>query len=375
MVSKEKVKTNFVLLFMYMPKSTVKKQRISKKGLPPGTHVYTGEERLHEVKINVYQYQSDFYENFEATEKDLDIIFENKEHKFWIDVDGVHDIQKVIYICEKLGIHLLHQEDILNVFQRPKLEEEEEYTMVIIKMIHHLREENMAADVEQLGLIVKDNFLISFQEKKRGDVFDPVRERLQKAGTKLRQRNVDYLFYVLFDIVVDSYLENLVRLEEFQEKMEDEMMREVARYDLQNIQDLKKILLEHKKAILPLKEIMPRLLRSHKNRIEPDNHKFFMDLQDHVLMAYEMLESQLELHHGIKDMYLNRLNRDMNHVMKVLTIMSTIFIPLTFIAGVYGMNFKNMPELYTEYGYFITVSFMVLLGSSLLLYFKWKKWI
>lgn len=358
-----------------MDKSSGKKQRISKKGLPPGSNVYTGEARKSEVAITVYQYHHDYLKQFSATVEELDALFAEKEHRFWINVDGVHDIEKVVHICEKMGIHLLHQEDILNVYQRPKLEEEDDYTLLIVKMIHHLHSDTMVVELEQLGLIIKDNFLISFQENKQGDVFDPVRERLKKNGTKLRQRNVDYLFYVLFDIVVDSYLENLIRLEEYQEKMEDEMMRELARYDLQNIQDLKKILLEHKKAILPLKEIMPRFLRGNKNWIQPDNHRFFMDLHDHVLMAYEMLESQLELHHGIKDMYLNRLNRDMNHVMKVLTIMSTIFIPLTFIAGVYGMNFKNMPELYTEYGYFITVGFMILLGSSLLLYFKWKKWI
>lgn len=358
-----------------MSRHQKKDKRISKKGLPPGTKVYTGYSHAEEVKMTVHKYNHDKVEKFTVRMEDLPALFQEKENKIWLDVDGVHDVEKVVFICEKLGIHLLHQEDILNVYQRPKLEEEDDYTLLIIRMIHHIKEETMEAEMEQLGIIVKDNILISFQETKHGDVFDPVRMRFQKDNSKLRDRNVDYLLYALFDIIVDSYLENLIKLEEFMENMEEDMINEVAHYDAHKILGLKKILLEHKKAILPLKEIIPVLLRTKKDWVMDDNRRFFMDLHDHVLMAYEMLESQLDLHNGIKDMYLNRMNRDMNNVMKVLTIISTVFIPLTFIVGVYGMNFKHMPELEMRNGYYYTLAGMLALALSLFGYFKWKKWI
>lgn len=358
-----------------MSRNKKRDKRISKKGLPPGTKVYTGASNAEEVKMTVIKYNPERVEKFTAHMDDLPQLFQEKDYKIWLDVDGVHDVEKVVFICEKLGIHLLHQEDILNVYQRPKLEEEDDYTLLIIRMIHHIQEETMEAEVEQLGLLVKDNILISFQETKLGDVFDPIRVRFQKDGSKLRERNVDYLLYALFDVIVDSYLENLIKLEEFMENMEEEMITELAHYDAYKILGLKKILLEHKKAILPLKEIMPMLLRTRKEWIQDNNQRFFMDLHDHVLMAYEMLESQLDLQNSIKDMYLNRMNRDMNNVMKVLTIISTVFIPLTFIVGVYGMNFKHMPELEMRNGYYYTLAGMLTLALFLLGYFKWKKWI
>jgi len=358
-----------------MAKHKKSNKRISKKGLPPGAHVFTGENNLNPAILTVHQYDSESLENYKVRLDELPDLFNNKERKIWLDLDGVHDVEKVVYICENLGIHLLHQEDILNVYQRPKLEEEEDYTLLIIKMIHRIDAQAMEAEVEQLGLIIKNNVLISFQETKQGDVFDPVRERLKRTGSKLRERGVDYLLYALFDVVVDSYLENLVMLEEIMESMEDEMIIETVHYDVHNILGLKKILLEHKKAILPLKEIMPKLLRTRTDWISENNKRFYMDLHDHVLMAYEMLESQLDLQNTIKDMYLNRINKDMNSVMKVLTIISTVFIPLTFIVGVYGMNFKNMPELEAQHGYYYTLAGMLAIAMMLFGYFKWKKWI
>ncbi|MBK8820379.1 MAG: magnesium/cobalt transporter CorA [Saprospiraceae bacterium] len=350
-----------------------KKRRISKKGLPPGSKIYTGGGSENEVSITVHKYRENYLEKFVIHTEEIDEVFSEKENNIWVDIDGIHDVEKVVHICEKLDIHLLHQEDILNVFQRPKLEEEDDYTLLILKMIHPLNEVQMSSEVEQLGFVLKDNILITFQEK-TGDVFDPIRERFQKTGSRIRAKNVDYLCYVLFDVVVDSYIENLIKLEEVQDKMEEEMILEISKYDLQNIQALKKVLLEHKKAIWPLKELMPKLLRSNKNWVKEENHKYFYDLHDHVLQAHEMLDSQMEVHNGIKDLYLHRMNREINNVMKMLTIISTIFIPLTFIAGVYGMNFKNMPEIYTEYGYFITVGIMIIIGVSFFVYFRLKKW-
>jgi magnesium transporter len=350
-----------------------KKRRVSKKGLPPGSKIYTGGVSNDKVTITVHKYSETYFEKYEINTDEIEDLFSDKNNNIWVDLDGIHDVEKVVLICEKLGIHLLHQEDILNVFQRPKLEEEDDYTMLIVKMIHPLNEVSMSSDVEQLGFILKENILITFQEK-TGDVFDSVRERLFKAGSRLRLKNVDYLYYVLFDVVVDSYIENLIKLEEVQERMEEEMILEISQYDLKNIQALKKVLLEHKKAIWPLKELMPKLIRSNKHWVKEENHKFFFDLHDHVLQSNEMLDSQMELHNGIKDLYLHKMNREINNVMKMLTIISTIFIPLTFIAGVYGMNFKNMPEIYTEYGYFITVGCMIVIGLSLFIYFRLKKW-
>ncbi|MFZ1704779.1 MAG: magnesium/cobalt transporter CorA [Saprospiraceae bacterium] len=357
-----------------MTKIHYKKKRVSKKGLPPGSNIYTGDGQKNEVRIVVHRYSREQFETFAIQKEDLKELFQDTFHKIWIDVEGIHDIETVVSICEEMNIHLLHQEDLLNVYQRPKLEEEEDYIFLIVKMIHHLQDDLMNADVEQLSVILKNNFLITFQENER-DVFDPVRERLKKPATRLRERNIDYLLYVLFDVIVDSYLENLVKLEDFQETLENELMMDVGRYNQKNIQDLKKVLLEHKKAIWPLKEVMNKLVRTDKNWIDPLNQKFFIDLQDHVFQAYEMLESQMELHNGIKDLYLHRMNHEMNNVMKVLTIISTIFIPLTFIAGIYGMNFQNMPELHSQNGYFITIGVMFIIGIALFMYFRIKKWI
>lgn len=349
------------------------KKKISKKGLPPGSNVYTGQYADQDVSITAYVFNSESFTKNHVKVEDLDLLDQNENKTIWLDIIGVHSSEVIAMISEKLNIHILHQEDVMNIYQRPKVEEEKDYIFVISKMLTpsiNLDDIN----IEQVSFILKDNLLISFQERD-GDVFEPIRDRLNKESSKLRNRKSDYLLYALLDVIIDGYLEVLHQTGEDLENMEEDIVLKPGNQTLLDIQQNKKKLLEFKRIIYPMREVLMRLQKMENDLIKNENLNFYLDLYDHSIQAYEMIENYRELNMGLKDLYLNQLSHEMNKIMKVLTIIATLFIPLTFIAGVYGMNFENMPELTWPNGYYYSLAFMALIVIGLLYYFKRKNWL
>jgi magnesium transporter len=355
-----------------MPVSRKSKKRISKKGLPPGAKVYTGLHSLHNTQLRLNSYNEDVLEIAELTFDDIQS-FKKEGLTHWLDIIGVHDSDVIKTISEKFGIHILHQEDIMNVFQRPKAEEEREYWFMVLKMVQWDAEKNEPSE-EQLSVFLANDTVLTFQERE-GDIFDPIRERLKDAQSKARNRKADYLFYLLTDIIVDQYFEVVDKLGEKLESIEDSMMENNHESLLAEIQNNKKDLILLRKAIYPVREVLIKLMRNENNLMEEKNIRYLRDVYDHIIQILDTIDSYREINVSLKDIYLNLVSHELNKVMKLLTIISTVFIPLTFIVGVYGMNFDVMPELRMKYGYAIVWFIMLMIVVGLVIYFRKRKWL
>lgn len=348
-------------------------KNISKKaGLAPGTLVHIGKERLEKVKITVIDYDQN-----NLNEKEM----ENIEECFpckdtptvsWINVDGVHDMSVIEKIGKQFGLHPLIQEDIVNTGQRPKSEDFETYVFAVLKMLYN-DEKNGGIVAEQVSLILGKNYVISFQEQK-GDVFGPIRERIRKEKGRIRKEGPDYLAYALLDAIVDNYFIVLEGLGEGIEKIEEKLVKSPTPRILQTIHDLKRDALFLRKSIWPLREMISGLEKCESPLIKETTGIYLRDVYEHTIQVIDTVETFRDMIAGMLDIYLSSISNRMNEVMKVLTIFAAIFIPLTFIAGVYGMNFKYMPELEWHWGYFGVLSLMATIGISLMIYFKRKKW-
>ena len=291
-------------------------------------------------------------------------------HRYWYNIDGIHQTSLIKKIGEVFGIHSLILEDIAHVNQRPKAELVEGRLFVSVKMLK-INNDNEVEE-EQMGIVLGDGFLISFQER-TGDVFDPVRERLMDATLRIRRRNVDYLLYALLDLVVDNYFIVAEHLNEELEQLEERILENKSDDSLADIQDNRRKLLALKKSIFPLRETLIQL-EKQEDYIREENRKYFRDVYDHVMQLRELIEGMRDMNTGVRDLYTNIQNNRMNIIMQRLTVMASIFIPLTFLAGIYGMNFEHMPELHFQYAYFLFLAVCVLIGIVQVWYFKRKKW-
>ena len=339
-------------------------------GAPPGTLLYTGQETNARVKITLIEFnETDF---FEQEFYDLsDCVKHMKDHMIkWINVEGVHDVELVEKIGKLYNIHPLTLEDIVHVDQRPKYEDYEHYVLAIMKMILYDTEVHS----EQLSIILASNTVISFQEPQGGDAFDIIRLRLRQAKGRVRRHGADYLFYALMDAVVDYYFHTLDKIGDKVVKIEEEIIQEPKRESLIELYNLKREVMYLRKQVWPLRDMLSNLLRSESEFISQNTQLFFRDLQDHTTRVIDTVETHRDLLSGIMDIYLSTNSNKMNEVMKVLTIMSSIFIPVTFIAGVYGMNFEFMPELKSPIGYAAVWVVMLSVMGGLVIYFKKKKW-
>lgn len=346
------------------------KRRLSKTGLPPGTHIYTGKNVSNTPVIEVYNYSSDMCIISEPTiEQILNL---DTKANLWININGLNDVNLIRTICDKFGIHYLYQEDILNVFQRPKVEEEEKYMFVTFKSLDW-NEKNHEIDEEQMSIIISDNIVITFQEKD-GDAFDIIRERLNSENSIIRNKSVDYLFYRLLDITVDIYFDILEQMGDYIELIENEVLSKPDNDVLLKIQNNKKDIMQIRKNIYPMRDLLNRLISSDHRLIEDKTKKYFKDVLDHTIQILETVETYRDINFSLKDIYLNAMSHEMNKIMKILTIISTFFIPLTFIVGVYGMNFKYMPELSWPEGYYIIWGLMISIVIGLTIWFKRKGW-
>lgn len=342
---------------------------------PPGTLVYVPRWPQEEVKIRVINFNDEILEDFEveSVEECLPYL-EVKETITWINIEGLTDSNVIQQIGKSFGIHALWLEDVLNTDHRPKLEELDDLIFCIIKAVDYGKRKPERVTFEQLSLFLSEGLVISFQEF-AGDVFQPVLERLKKKRGRIRQAKTDYLFYALIDSVVDEYFVALEKLGHEIEGLETKINASFENDLFMEISRLKTELIFLKKFSSPIKDVLAQCLNTEKSEIAPGTKKYFKDAYDHIMQVNDTVRSYFEMIEAAKDTFRAVQANKMNEVMKVLTIFSSFFIPLTFIAGVYGMNFKSIPELEWQFGYLF---FWGLIGTAaviLMLFFRKKKWL
>jgi magnesium transporter len=349
------------------------RKRSKKVGLPPGTLVSLGEEKAEKIGISLIDYDEANFEEKEIKGVEECFPFKNKPTVTWINIDGIHDIEIIEKIGKHFDLHPLTLENILNTEQRPKIEDFDDYIFIALKMLYHDEKEG-EIQTEQVSLILGSNFVISFQERE-GDVFNPVRERIRTGKGRIRKMGADYLAYALIDTIVDNYFIIPEKLGERIESIEEELVANPTPETLQAIHTLKRKLIFLRKSLWPLREVISGLQRTESTLIHESTDIYLRDVYDHTIQVIDTIETSRDILSGMLDIYLSSISNRMNQVMKVLTIIATIFIPLTFIAGIYGMNFVYMPELGSPWGYPVVLLVMAGIGILMLVYFKRKKWL
>jgi len=344
-----------------------------KVGLPPGTLVQVEEKKAEKAKISLIDYDEAQFQEKEVATIEECFPFKDKPSVTWINIDGVYQVEVIEKIGAHFGIHSLILEDIMHTVQRPKMEDFEDYIFVVVRMIYYDDKKN-DIEAEQVSIILGTNFVISFQEKE-GDVFDHVRERIRRNKGRIRKMKADYLAYALLDTIVDHYFIVLEKLGEKIEGMEEELVTNPTPVTLQTIHTLKRELIFLRKSIWPLREVISVLERGELSLIHESTGIYLRDVYDHTIQVVDTIETFRDMVSGMLDIYLSSISNKMNEVMKVLTIIATIFIPLTFVAGLYGMNFKYIPELEWHWGYFAVLFVMVIIGFGMVMYFRNKKWL
>jgi magnesium transporter len=350
------------------------KKRSKKAGLPPGTLVHIGEKRAEETKITLIDYDEANFQEREIKTVEQCFAFRDKPTVTWINVEGVHQVEVVEKLGNCFGLHPLVLEDILNTDQRPKMEIYGDYVFIVLKMLYG-NDSNRLAEAEQVSLILGSNFMISFQEGKEGDVFNPVRERIRSGKGFIRKMGSDYLAYSLIDTIVDNYFIILENLGEKIELLEEELVAHPTTTTIQKIQKFKNEMIFLRRVVWPLREVVSGLGRKESSLIKETTEIYLRDVYDHTVQVMDTIEVYREMLSGMLDIYLSSVSNRLNSVMKVLTIIATIFMPLTFIAGIYGMNFKYMPELEWRWGYPAVWLIVLIISVSMLIYFKRKKWL
>ena len=349
------------------------KKSSQKVGLIPGTIVHVGERKIEKVKIRIIDYDETQLEEKEAKTVEECFPFKDKPTITWINIDGLHDVETVEKIGKQFSLHPLILEDIDNTGQRPKLEDFGNHIFVVLKMLYFDKEKNELEE-EQVSLIFGSNFVISFQERV-GDIFEPLRERIRSIKGRVRKSGADYLAYALIDSIVDNYFVILEQLGERIEDAEQELATDPTVETLQTIRVFKKEMILLRKSIWPLREVANSLERGESPLINESTGIYLRDVYDHTIQIIDTVESYRDMLSGMLDVYLSSISNKMNEVMKVLTIFAAIFIPLTFVAGIYGMNFGFMPELEWHWGYFALLLVMAAIGASMLVYFRRKRWL
>ncbi|MDE0011872.1 MAG: magnesium/cobalt transporter CorA [Candidatus Poribacteria bacterium] len=362
---------------MKIPGAKLLKTRLFKRysqkvGLPPGSLVYIGEERTEPVQITVTDYNAThFHEEEVQTIKEC-LPFKDTATVTWVHIKGVHESQIIEEIGEHFKINSLVLEDLMSPTQIPKIEIYEDYIFIILKSLDY-DETSLSVFREQISLIIGKNFVISLQENS-GSILAPVHNRLQNANGRIRKRQSDYLAYALIDVIVDHYFIALEQLSDAIQAVEEESIANPTSEVLEKINILRRECLLLRRPLLPLRDVIDEVLDGEIPLLSQDTHLYFRDVYDHLIQIIHTLETLRSAASGLFDTYTSAVSHRMNEVMKVLTIVATFFIPLTFIAGIYGMNFKSMPELEAQWGYPAVLLVMVAIGIGMFIYFKFKKW-
>ncbi len=342
-------------------------------GQMPGSLIHLGTKKLEKVRIRLLNYSIDNYVETEPEELDDCLPYIENDKVSWINIDGLHDAGVIQKLGNLFEIHGLLLEDMLNTDQRPKITETDKLLIVILKLLEYDKKTDRLSS-EQISLILDDSYLITLQEKV-GDYFDPIRDRIRKSNGRLRRKGADYLTYALLDTIVDNYLLIIETLGSMIEKTEAQIFTPNQPKGLmQQIYKHKTEINFLRKNIRPVKEILHRLIENESGFIADENIKYFQDLNDLVMQATESIEIYQMMLNDQMNIYHANLDSKANEIMKVLTVFSAFFIPLTFVAGVYGMNFDNLPELHFKYGYLYFWMIMALITIGLIIYFRKRKW-
>jgi magnesium transporter len=344
-----------------------------KTGLAPGTLVHVGEVHEHEHSITLYDYNESSLEKRLINSITELLPYKETNSTSWVIVDGLKDIAIIDEIGKHFAIHPLVLEDILNTHQRPKFEEFTDYLYIVVKALT-VEKAEFEINYEQISLVILNKFVFLFREK-QNKLFEPIIARLDNNKSQLRYSTVDYLAYSIMDTIVDDYFVLQDELDELLENVEDELLLEPSNNTLMTIQKIKRELIFLRRAIAPLRELLSAIRRSDSPLLSERTRHYFSDVYDHALRVIEAMDAYRDLSTGMLDIYLSSVSNKMNETMKVLTIFTTIFTPLTFIAGVYGMNFQYMPELTWHWGYAMAWGIFIGISLLLLLYFKRKKWL
>jgi len=339
----------------------------------PGSIIYTGKKSTKQLFIDAFDYGPDFINELELKSIEDTFNFKNSKSNSWININGLNHINEIEKIGKHYNLHPLVIADIANISQRPKIDIYDDYIFVILKMLYYDENENIK--IEQISLVLGPNYILTFQEME-GDVFDNVRERLRIENGRIRTLGADYLLYALIDAIVDHYYIVSETMGNKIEDLEELLFNGNLQDDLsQKVLSLKKEVLKVRRTIFPIREIISRIEKNEHALINPNSIQYYRDIYDHAFQLSDAIEIYREMIWSLMDMYMTTISNKMNEVMKVLTIIATIFIPLTFIAGIYGMNFDNMPELHYKYSYFILWGVMILIFIGMIYYFKKKKWL
>ena len=348
-------------------------KRRKKAGLPPGSVIFTGNKKVEKILIHYLQYDGENLEEKVLDNHAKSMFHQSPEDKIdWYDIRGIHDSELIQLLGTTFNIHQLILEDIADVHQRPKFEEYENGNFITIRALHFDKSINKVS-TEQVALYFRTGFVATFQET-ASDLFDAVRQRIHSGRGKIRHRGADYLAYAIIDVIVDNYYLVMEEIEEVIESLEDKLINVQEANIKGEIHGLKKELLVLRKSISPLREAIGRFSKTDSPFVEENSIVFIRDLYDHTIQVMDMVETYRDMLNGLQDLYLTEVSFKMNKVMQLLTLIATIFIPLTFLAGIYGMNFDYMPELHWKYGYFVLLGLMLILFVLLLGYFKRKNW-
>jgi magnesium transporter len=350
-----------------------KKRKIKQVGLPPGTLVHVGEQKIERPKITLTDYDETRYREKEIQTAEECFPFRDQPTVTWINVDGLHQVDAIDKIGGHFGLHPLVMEDVVNTEQRPKLEDYGKYLFIVTKMLSY--DSNSARiQVEQISFVLSANFVMTFQEGSEDD-FAPVRGRIKNENSRIRKMGADYLLYTLLDAVVDNYFVVLDKIGEKIEDVEEILLSQYAQASVHKIHELRREMILLRKSLWPLREALVALTRRETPLIKEATVIYLRDVYDHTARLIDTVESNRDLLSVLMDIYLTSLSNRMNEVMKTLTIISTIFMPLTFIAGVYGMNFELMPELKWRWGYPLVILLMFALATGMVAFIKRKKWL
>jgi len=349
-------------------------KRSDKSGLPPGTLVHVGEPRAEKARITAM-----VYDDSRLLEEELESIgdafpFSDAPIVTWVNVDGIHQVEVVEELGQHLGLHPLVLEDTLNPEQRPKMEDLSDYLFIVVRMLDWDDGRDKMI-TEQISIVIGDSYVVSLKEHPGGDVLEPIRVRIREAKGSIRRQGPDYLAYALLDGIVDRYFGVLERLGEKVEDLEEELVAHPTPDMLQDLHDLRRQMIFMRKAVWPLREVVGGLERGGSSLIKDSTHVYLRDVHDHTIQVMDAVETLRDMLSGMLDIYLSSISNRMNEVMKVLTVFASIFIPLTFVAGVYGMNFAYMPELAWRWAYPVLWLVMLGVGLSMLLYFRRKRWL
>jgi magnesium transporter len=343
-----------------------------KRGLSPGTLVHIGDPKTAPVNITIFDYDENTLKERQAEGIHECFAFRDTPTVTWINIDGIHQTGIVEQIGKHYNIHSLVLEDIVNTEHRPKMEDMGNYIFVVLKMLSYNEKEH-DIKTEQVSLILGPNYLISFEED-IGDVFDSVRERIRKGNGRLRKSGADYLAYALIDAVVDNYYVILEKLGENIEKLEEELLANPSRKMLIDIHKLRRDMILLRKSVWPLRELISALERVESPLVKNTTDIFLRDIYDHTIEIIDTLETFRDMVSEMFDIYLSSISNRLNEIMKVLTIITTIFIPLTFVAGIYGMNFVHMPEIKWQLGYVWFWGIVIIVAMVMIIFIKRKKW-